>query len=373
MPSSLPTLNIFNTKHIEEFKMSKKAFQSFASLVLALAVMFAGVTPAYAAPSNDNFADATLITSLPFNVNSSNVDATFEFDEPTPSCWFGYPQKTVWFAYTASSNSALTVKTSPANITPLLAVYTGSSINTLAQVGCQYFGYDFTFVPQAGQTYYFQLGGLFGDEGNISFTLDVTPPPQVQISYNPSDPNIFENVSFYPYINDPIGCCSSVAWVISDGTTSSDYSFSHQFAADGDYTVNVTATTSDGRTGLAPSQVIQVRTRDVAISKFSVPQTARVNQTKTINVDVKNNRYSDYVQVIFFKGLPGGGEQVIGILTLYVPAKAKQATTFKFSYTFTPDDAAIGKVTFKAVATIVNGRDAFLSDNTSIVTTTVNR
>ncbi len=128
--------------------------------------------------------------------------------------------------------------------------------------------------------------------------------------------------------------------------------------------MNLTATTVDGRSGSAPSQVIHVLTKDIAISKFSVPQTARVNQTKTINVELLNKRYSDYVQVTLVKGLPGGGEQAIGTLTLYVPAKAKQSTIFKFSYTFTPDDAAIGKVTFKTIATIVNGRDAFLSDNT---------
>jgi hypothetical protein len=35
------------------------------------------------------------------------------------------------------------------------------------------------------------------------------------------------------------------------------------------------------------------------------------------------------------------------------------------SYTFTSDDAALGKVTFEAVATIVNARDALPADNTA--------
>jgi hypothetical protein len=88
-------------------------------------------------------------------------------------------------------------------------------------------------------------------------------------------------------------------------------------------------------------------------------------------VNIQNKRYSDYVQVTLYKGLPGGGEQVIGTLTIYVPAKAKQATIFKFSYTFTPGDAKIGKVTFRAVATLVNGQDAFPLDNTAIGTTLI--
>ncbi len=148
--------------------MTKKVFQRFASLILALAITIAGVSPAYAAPSNDNFADATVISGLPFSLTANTTGASFEFNEPNPTCnYWGYPLKTVWFAYTPSSNTALTVRTSPSSITPILGVYTGSSLDSLTQAGCQYFGNDFTFQPQADQTYYFQLSGVFGDEGNI--------------------------------------------------------------------------------------------------------------------------------------------------------------------------------------------------------------
>lgn len=341
------------------------------AIVTVCVLAFSGVFPAYAAPSNDNFAEATQIVSLPFSTNSNNTGATYESFEPYPSCGWGNQLSTVWFTYTPSSNDvALTVKTSPSNITPLLGVYTGTSIDNLTQVGCQYYGWDFSFQPQAGQTYYFQVSGLYGDAGNFSFALDITHP-QVSFSYGPSDASIFDNVSFYPYVNDPFGCCSSIAWTLSDGTTSDQYYFNHQFAADGDYTVNLTATTFDGRSGSA-SQVVHVLTKDVAITTFSVPQTARVNQTKTINVNIQNKRYSDYVQVTLYKGTPTGDVQ-IGILTIYVPARASRPTTFKFSYTFTSSDATIGKVTFKAVATIINSRDALPADNTSIATTTVSR
>jgi hypothetical protein len=116
-----------------------------------------------------------------------------------------------------------------------------------------------------------------------------------------------------------------------------------------------------------------VLTKDVAITNFGIPQTARINQTKTINIDVQNKRYSDYVQVTLYKGTPGGGDVQIGTLTIYVPARAQRPTTFKFSYTFTSNDATIGKVTFKAIANIVNGRDALPADNTSIATTLVSK
>jgi len=355
----------------EKMKTKSKTFSSVVVIVLILALALpAGVL---AAPSNDNFADAEQITSLPLSVNHDTTGATFETDEPYPSCGSGSSLKTAWFAYTSSTNQTLIARTSYYYFPPIMAVYTGSSLNDLTQVGCGNYYSTLAFQAQAGETYYFQIAGLYGEEGTIPFSLEVAPPPSVGISYSPYDPNTFDNMWFYAGVNDPAGIYGfTYAWTFSDGTTSNQQSLNYQFAADGDYTVNLTATTSDGRSN-SVNQVVQVRTRDVAVSKLSVPQTAVVNQTKTINVDIKNNRYSDYVQVTLIKGLPGGGEQVIGTLTIYVPARATKPTTFKFSYTFTAADAAVGKVTFKAVATIVNGRDALPSDNTLIASTNVNR
>lgn len=346
------------------------------TLMTILIMTLSSVQPALAAPSNDNFADATQITSmdLPFNVNADTNGSTFEDGEPYPSCGSGSSIKTVWFAYTPSTNVSVTTRTNYSGIFPTLAVYSGTSLDSLSPMRCLYYYEIFTFQAQPGETYYFQLSGYNGDEGTIPLSLEVTPPPEVNINYGPGDPSIYDNVSFSANVYDPGQVYGlTYAWTISDGTTSDQYSFNHQFASDGDYTVNLTATTADGRSGPAPSQVIQVRTRDVSINKLVIPQTARVNQTKAINVEIKNNRYSDYVQVTLIKGLPGGGEQVIGILTLYVPARATRSTLFKFSYTFTADDAELGKVTFKAVATVVNGRDALFSDNTAIGTTLITR
>jgi len=207
----------------------------------------------------------------------------------------------------------------------------------------------------------------------LPFSVELAPPPDVGISYSPSDPSTFDNVFISAYINDPAGIYGdSYDWTISDGTTDASSQFYHQFAADGDYTVSLTFFTLDSRSNSA-STVVHVRTRDIAINKLSVPQTARVNQTKAINVDVTNKRYSDDVTVRLFKGLPGGGEQLIGTLTIFVPARATRPTTFKFSYTFTSQDMQVGKVTFRAEANLVNGRDALPSDNNAIATTLVTK
>ena len=349
---------------ISRFLTKAVAFMTILMLTLG------SVQPAYAAPSNDNFAAATQITVLPYSANADNTGATDETGEPT-DCTNAFPPKTVWFSYTPSVDSTLMLFPS---FPTMIGIYTGNSVDSLALVNCApwYFSQS-GFIAQAGVTYYFQLSDYFGNEENLPFRLELAPPPQVGISYNPGDPSTFDNVSFFANINDPAQIYGDTyAWTISDGTTSDQQSFSHQFKADGDYPVSLTFTTFDGRTNAA-NTVVQVRTRDIAINKLSVPQTARVNQTKAINVDVTNKRYSDNVQVNLYKGLPGGGEQLIGTLTIFVPARATRPTTFKFSYTFTSQDAKIGKVTFRAEANLTNGRDALPSDNVAIATTLVTK
>jgi hypothetical protein len=67
-----------------------------------------------------------------------------------------------------------------------------------------------------------------------------------------------------------------------------------------------------------------------------------------------------------------GNWRLVDTKTVSVPARApRQYTKVSFDYTFTQEDANLGTVNFKAVATIVdeNGnqvRDALSADNTAI-------
>ena len=125
--------------------------------------------------------------------------------------------------------------------------------------------------------------------------------------------------------------------------------------------MKLTVGTSDGR-GASTTQILHVRTHDVAISKLSVPQSAASGQTRSITVGVTDSRYPENVQVQLFKN-----DALVGTLTQQVPVRgANRTTSFSFNYTFTSDDAALGKVTFRAVATIAGPRDALPSDNTAI-------
>ena len=98
-----------------------------------------------------------------------------------------------------------------------------------------------------------------------------------------------------------------------------------------------------------------------------MPNSARVGQSRQLSVDIANTRYGETVEVALLRSVPGGGFEPVGQVTQSVPVRSHgRMTTFAISYTFAPQDATLGKVTFQAVATIVGARDANPTDNAII-------
>lgn len=317
-------------------------------------------------PTNDNFADAKPIASLPFSDTKDLSAATTEPAEPSPpGCFF--TSNTVWYSFTPATTQSVTATINEFGAE--VAAYTGSSLSSLSQVGCTpYYFQPLTFRAQAGTTYWLQLGAWCCGVGQVSLSLNVAPNPFAQLSYSPSDPSVFDTIQFYDNSNDPAGAgFSSWAWDFGDGGTSTQQNPTHRYGADGDYTVRLTVTTSDGRTA-STSRVVPVRTHDVAITRLAVPKSAHVNETVAVNVYVKNTRYPETVQVTLSKSIPGGFAQV-GTLTQSVPVKTGgQSTRFAFTYTVTSDDKAVGKITFRADAVLTAHQDALPADNTLLST-----
>lgn len=320
-------------------------------------------------PANDNFASATNIASLPYGNAVNTRAATLEPNEPSPSCFGGAPAGTAWWAYTPPASGSLTASLS-SSFSSELAVYTGNSISSLNQLGCRAFGGLLTVHVDAGTTYYFQGGGLFGSRGPITFNLDVAPAPHAEFSQSPPDPSMYEVVAFFDQSFDPaqVGI-QSQAWKFGDGATATGCCPQHRYATDGDYPVDLTVTTADGRTDTI-RHVAHVKTHDVGIAKIAAPQSANVGQTKQVQVSVFDLRYPETVQVQLLKSVPGGFELVGTLIQSLSPRAKNQTTPYSFNYTFTPDDGSVGKVTFKAVATIVGARDALPADNEAIATPT---
>lgn len=325
---------------------------------------------AISVPANDDLGDAQVIAALPFDNTVDITAASKEQGEPTPSCDPGIVPNTVtvWYAFTPTSSGSVSASATLENGAAfvVIAAYTGNSLAALTEVGCRGYGAMLTLSVEAGTTYYFQVGGLEGWSGIVAFGLDVPPPPIAGFWFNPSDPSVFDDVQFNDNSYDPAGVgIAAHVWLFGDGGSASGCCPTHRYAADGDYTVQLTVTTTDGRTA-STSQVVSVKTYDLAITKFSVPTAGSVGQTRSIVVGVNNKRYTAFVDVIVFKSSPGGFVEIARTWT-YVPVRpANRTTDVAFSYTFTARDREIGKVTFKAVAYFTNFRDALPGDNEAI-------
>ena len=199
-------------------------------------------------------------------------------------------------------------------------------------------------------------------------SAQVYPPYfQAYFDYYPHNPSPSCAVSFYGY-TDPYVPDATYSWDFGDGDTAVGQYVSHQYDDEGDYPVTLTVTTPD--TGMSSyAQTVPVRTHDVAIIRFRAPQAAKAGQTRNITVGLSNQNYEELVEVCLNKS-----EHYVGCLLQTVPLrKGNRTTDFDFSYTFTDEDAAIGKVTFRANAFIVNTCDALPADNEAIADPTTVR
>jgi len=159
--------------------MSHKFFRPFASLVLALAITFAGVSPALAAPpANDDFNSATIVTEpLPFSDAINTTEATTAGDDP--DCVGQGP--TVWYAFTPSVDMQIQANTIGSDYDTTLSVYTGAQGN-LTQIACNDDAVGLQsvvfFDAFAGETYFLMVGAFAsGPGGNLVFTVIQPGPP----------------------------------------------------------------------------------------------------------------------------------------------------------------------------------------------------
>lgn len=150
------------------------------------------------APSNDNFADALVLTSASGSRADSNVDATREASEPAHGGVGGLAS--LWYRWTAPADGDLVVatgSTTDASLTSdfdtLLGVYTGSVLSDLTPeatnddfaVGSRQYWSQVALEVTKGTTYSIAVDGWAGRTGNIKLSWDFVP---VDNSIVPSAP-----------------------------------------------------------------------------------------------------------------------------------------------------------------------------------------
>lgn len=326
-----------------------------------------------AQPDNDDFAAAEPIGALPFLGRVTLAAATVEAAEPAASCDLNPGSPSVWYTYTPAETGALAFDAdSWGGHNAVAGVYTGTSLADLTEVGCV--DYRSVLRAEAGRTLFIQFNAAGAGAEELVFGLRVAAALQPRLSISPTAPSVYDNVRFDGYSHDPEGYGTSVEELdFGDGTVvdpEQSYAF-HRYAEDGDYTVVLTISGVGGRTATT-SQVLSVRTHDVAITGFNHPTAGRVGETKRLTVDVANTRYDENVTVTLYRGTSAGYESV-GTATSAVPARPKRTVRFSFDYTFTDADLAEGNVVFKAVAVAADVRDALPVDNTVIAPATLVR
>ena len=154
------------------------------SALLALLTMLAPVSAYAAAPSNDNFADRTPVTALPFTSSQNTAEAGEEVGEPMPDCGYGVG-KTVWYEYTPTTSGMVQVDTVGSDFDTVLGIWTGDSLATLTDVACDDdgaadVGSMAIFPASANTRYLIQVGGYDGESGPLS--LRVGTPTSGSIS-----------------------------------------------------------------------------------------------------------------------------------------------------------------------------------------------
>lgn len=144
-------------------------------LALAAALTLAP-TGIAAPPANDNFADATVVSSLPYTQTLSIVEATTESGEPgTP--WS--VSRTVWWTFSPPTD--VFIRTTQGGCCQFLSVFRadGSGFAGLTPITGEWVPYGRAFELSGEATYYFQSGdgSPYGWTSTISLTLEHIVPP----------------------------------------------------------------------------------------------------------------------------------------------------------------------------------------------------
>ncbi|MFN0070554.1 MAG: fibronectin type III domain-containing protein [Chloroflexota bacterium] len=139
-----------------------------------------------AGPANDLFTSASPITTFPSTRTLSTSVATTEPNEattltacPSSNVPIG---KTVWYRYSATVSTTITVDTIGSSFDTVLAAYTGSTLAGLSRIACDDDSAGASksrvqFTTVAGTTYYLQAGGWGGASGNLIVNFASTAPP----------------------------------------------------------------------------------------------------------------------------------------------------------------------------------------------------
>ncbi|SDO39432.1 hypothetical protein SAMN05421507_102391 [Lentzea jiangxiensis] len=325
--------------------------------------------------ANDDFASAA---DLPLNtdVPGDPSPSTLEPGEPKPACQ--YPStRSVWYRHTAGGSGFLAAKVTQPSSGAAVAAFRGTALGSLSEVDCRHTSHDLVvFAVTPGETYYVRVSDDVYGSAPLTVRLEEAPQVKPFASWVlPQQPGVFDQVRFGIDPGDPAGRWLSGGEVrFGDGTSApipavpGQAEVSHRYAADGEYELTITGYTADGRTGTT-TQKVKIETHDVTVSNVVAPASAKVGETGQVVVSVTNTRYDEAVVVELLRRRADGYHTVVGTARRTV---AKDGTeVVSFPYTYSADDAALGKATLKARVRLDGRDDNNPTDNERVAETTV--
>src|ERR1700743_806824 len=131
-----------------------------------------------AAPVNDNFKQALILSGSSILTTGINLAATKESSEPNHGGNAG--GASVWWTWTAPFTGGATLTTAGSDFNTVVGVYTGSTITSLTTIagdGRQHVACSVTFKATNGVTYRIAVDGYGGAMGNILLGLSLTNLP----------------------------------------------------------------------------------------------------------------------------------------------------------------------------------------------------
>jgi Calcineurin-like phosphoesterase/Bacterial pre-peptidase C-terminal domain len=132
-------------------------------------------------PSNDNFTAAQTLTGTTGTQTGSNKNASKEPGEPNHAGNQG--GASIWYSWTATAGTPVTITTSGSSFDTLLAVYTGTSVTALTQIAANDDASKtdrtsaVTFAPSAGTTYRIAVDGYNAATGGVTLNWQQNAAP----------------------------------------------------------------------------------------------------------------------------------------------------------------------------------------------------
>ncbi|HEX8745528.1 MAG TPA: proline-rich domain-containing protein [Thermoleophilaceae bacterium] len=142
-------------------------------------------------PANDAFASATsLPPAAAVSIPGTTLAAAAEAGEPAHYSYES-ARASVWYAWTAPSGGALTIKAT-SEFQPVLAAYTGATVTGLTRVRNQAQDWDggpeqIRIRVEAGRTYYIAVDARYSLGGDFQLSLQLVPSPANDDFENPRE------------------------------------------------------------------------------------------------------------------------------------------------------------------------------------------